>query len=341
MTTVCVVMSNTLGFLLSNTVYYIHTSGGNNEVARFGSSNNASHIRLYSASLSNGGYTLGTIQHPDYCDFSITGNDLGVPSLYVQGYSGRVGIRTDNPTHDLTVMGNLYLSGQLVQQGTSVTLASETVYSTTVFADYIYSCNQYGNIDFASNSIQNVKHLGVLQDLTVGGGTEGTVPLHVNGPVLQVMGNMQKYQVLTGKMPVAAGASRLRQFGFIVSWDPGAQGAVSIGPVSAAQIFEVSGSTFMTGPGVRQSHKFSALVDPTDAASAGLPGLDTLTDQTSLVSPNFGKSKLKITRYTASSVKIFVEWTPVGALPSYTANARLEIFATVDLGTLTAVSFLI
>jgi hypothetical protein len=330
-------MSNTLGFLLSNTVYYIHATGNNTEVARFGSSNDSSHIRLYSASLSNAGYTLGTIQHSDYCDFSISGKDLSAPSLYVQGYSGRVGIRTDNPTHDLTVNGNLYISGQLVQQGTNITLSSETFYSTTIFADYIYSCNQYGNIDFSCNSIQNVKHLGVLADLTVGGAAASTTaPLQVNGPVLQVMGNMQKFEVLTGKMLVTAtgGGGGPRQFGFIVSWDPGA--------VGASHIFEVTGSTFMTGPGIRQSHRFTALVDPTDAVLAGLPGLDNITDQSSFVSPNLGKSTLKITRYSGTSVKVFVQWTPsaAAALVEYTANACLEIFAPVDLGTLTAVPFL-
>jgi hypothetical protein len=233
-----------------------------------------------------------------------------------------------------------------VQQGTSVTLSSETFYSTTVFTDYIYSCNQYGNIDFSSNSIQNVKHLGVLADLTVGGGVAAstTPPLQVNGPVLQVMGNMQKLEVLTGKMLVAAtgGGSEdqePRQFGFIVSWDPGAGAG---GRVDASQIFEVTGSTFMTGPGIRQSHRFTALVDPTDSAAAGLPGLDNITDHTSFVSPNLGKSILKITRYTATSVKVFVQWTPsaAAALQEYTANARLEIFAPADLGTLSAVPFL-
>jgi hypothetical protein len=345
-------MSNVLGFQLSNTTYFIHSSDATQEVARFGSSNDTSHIRLYSASLSNAGYTLETIQHPDYCDFSLAGHDLPTPSLYIQGYSGRVGIKTDNPTYDLTVFGNLFVSGQLIQQGTSVQLSSETVYSTTIYADYIYSCNQYGNIDLTSNSILNLKKLQILDTATVGNSVSvGTAPplapLHVKGAILQVMDNMQKYQILTGQTPVPGGSpGTLRKFGFILAWSAATTPDPSIAalfPASSSQIFDVTGSTYMTGRGIRQNHRFSALVDPTDNASASpqaLPGLDQITDQNSFVSPNFGKSTLKITRYSPTSVQIYIEWHSPDVPTGYTANMRLEIFAPVSLGTLSAVPFL-
>jgi hypothetical protein len=211
----------------------------------------------------------------------------------------------------------MFLDGQLYQRGSNILLQSETILSTSIYADYVYSCNQASAIDFTSNSIVHLRNLSMFGTLTLEG-----------SPSVHIMGSMQMFKVHLGQTSITTTGTH--QFGFTIAW-------TGIG-AGESHMFDVNGATFMTGANVRQYHKFAALVNPTDNG-ATLPGLDTITDQSSMVSPSLGKSKLKVMRKSSKSVNIFVEWSAM--LSGYTANMRLEVFAPIALGTLTAAPFLL
>lgn len=311
---------NILGYDLNGTTFAI-TSSNIEEVARFGSTSQKSQLRIYSSGATHDGYFLEAIQKPLAQDFAITRSQHATPSVYIQGASGRVGIGTSIPSQALSVVGNVYIDGEIIQKGSNQIIVSETVLSTSFYADYIYTSSNVDGIDFTNSLVKNIQSLQINDTLTVG------------GPMVHVMGSMQRFQVHTGQVNVTAAGTR--RLGFTLSWTG------TPGPVTAAHIFEVSGSIFMsnTAGTIRQHHKFTALVNPTDnsAATPSLPGLDVITDQQRMTSPAVGKTAVRIIRNDARSVRIFFEWVTVPT--GYTANTKLDVFAPVALGTLTSTVF--
>lgn len=327
---------NILGYNLDRTIFAVDSTNIE-EVARFGTCNDTSFIRLYAAGASNDGYLIQAFQRPYFQDFALKYTQWELPSVYVQGFSGRVGINTAVPTHALTVNGDLYISGNLVQNGPSQIIQSEIVQSTSIYADYIYSSNESAVVDFTLNNLRNIRNAEFLENVTIGRTltVEGELKLE-GSPFLHVMGSMQRFQVQVGRTLITS--LGLRRFGFILAWTGSAL------PESVADIFETTGSVFMNSPandGRRQFHRFSALVDPSNNAAAlptPLPGLDVITDQSSMTSLDIGKTSVKVLRHAHRAVKVCVEW--VSASTGYTANMKLDVFAPVALGTLSATAFL-
>lgn len=333
-------MSNILGYQLDSTTFFVHTSN-TREVARLGSSDLISHVRLYSGNSSNGGYRLETIQRPTYSDFSINFDQLAQPCISIQGYSGRVGVGTTDPQYTLTVAGDVFIEGQLYQKGSNLILQSETILSSVLYADFIYSCNIDGAIDFTLNNVKNIKNANIVNTLTtsnlftksLGIGTSPPLaPLHVrgemrvdDGPCLHVMHGMQRVHIHAGQQLMKTGGTK--KYGFTLSW---------VNDATSSHIFEVSGSAYMTGNTFRQYHKFSALINPANHAPS-FPGLDMMTDERQVTSVVIGKTRLHVIRQGAKSVQVYLEWNTQAI--GYSVNMKLQLFAPESIGSLAGAPF--
>jgi hypothetical protein len=323
---------NILGYNLDRTIFAVDSTNIE-EVARFGTCNDTSYIRLYAAGASNEGYLIRAQQPVGvlFPNFTLQATNLTNPSIYIQGSSGLVGVNTSAPSHTLTVNGDMYITGNIVQSGPTQVIQSEVIQSGSIYANFIYTSNVNNTIDFTGTNISNVRNAQFLGDASIAG------QLKLDGsPFLHIMGSMQRFQVQVGRTLITS--LGLRRFGFILAWSGSAL------PQSVADIFETTGSVFMSSPandGRRQFHRFSALVDPSINASASptpLPGLDVITDQSSMTSLAIGKTSVQVLRHADRAVKICVEW--MSASTGYTANMKLDVFAPVELGTLTATAFL-
>lgn len=315
-----------LGYELDKTVFSV-ASTNTEEVARFGTCNNISQIHIYASSRSNdGGYVLQSTQRPSASqqDFAIQlfRSAPSPPPMFIQGTTGRVGIGTSTPSHLLSVQGDIYIDGQIFQRGTNQIIQSEIVQSTTVYADFLYSSNEQQIINFTGNNITNIKSADIFGNVSVGGSLSVS-----DSPIVHTMGNMQRYQVHVGQVPINTPGTHT--IGFTLSW--------IYGTATSAHMFEVSGSLYMSGTNVRQYHRFVVMVNPTDNAVALLPGLDVIVDQNSMISDSIGKTKVDVKRNTSKSVRVYVQWT--SSLIAYTANMKLDVFAPKLLGTLSSSSF--
>lgn len=268
---------NVLGYILNGTTFSVHASNME-EVARFGSTDQTSHVRIYTNGQSNLGYILKSINTVGgIADFAVQGPAADVtgldppPSLYVQGSTGNVGVGTAGPSHSLSINGDVYLSGQIVQDATNAVLRCVDLYC---------------------------------------------------GPIHQTMSSMQRLRVHMGKVHIAVPG--YTQFGYTVSWPE----------VGVEDVFEVSGTFYMTGVGVRQYHNFSVLANTLDDSNASPPSpcLDVITHQHSL-SSTF-KTTVQVTRQSGTSVNIYVQW--LGDANEYTVNMKLDVFAPLTLGTVSA-----
>jgi hypothetical protein len=394
-----------IGFLLDDASFFVHSSN-HEEVARFGNEVDTAYVLLYSQNNSNQGYRIGVTERDAGIDFYIHSDFQPMPSFFVNGTNGNVGIHTDRPAYSMEVAGDLYITGQLIQKGSNFIIYSEVIQSTALYADFLYTCNVDRIIDCTSNTLINVNHLYSLNDIYCGDtlyasnlhvygklttlevqnttcnqgqlivSNHGTgpalkvsqigahpvaefwddqtmtlqiadgarvgirtssplAPLHVMGslrvegdPFLHVMGNMQRFEVAVGQTVVPTPGQHT--FGFVLSW--------SQPQLSSDMIFEVQGACYMNGGSARMHHRFHALVNPMDHALAGLPGLDVITDQTSVHDSSLGRSTFQVVRVSPSSVHIRIRWT--SALTGYKTNMRLSVFCPTALGTLQAVPLL-
>lgn len=173
-----------LGFLLDEATFYIHTSNVP-EVARFGSDDLSTHVRIYSDSDSNSGFILQTSKASKGAppSFSIQADHLAYPSFFVQGDTGRVGINTHRPNHALEVVGDFFLDGQIIQRGSNTILYSEVVQSGSLYADVIRSCNVLNTIDCTNSVFSNVQVLVANEEVRIG---DTVVLSQVAGPALRV-----------------------------------------------------------------------------------------------------------------------------------------------------------
>lgn len=315
---------NILGYNLDSTIFAVDSTNVD-EVARFGSSNSNSYLRIYTAGKTNDGYILKTKLRPSsfYPDFSIEANHLSNPCMFVQGQSGRIGIGTTQPTHTLTVKGDMFLDGNIVQSGPAQIIQSQVVESTSIYADYIYTRNSSAIIDFTSNSIKNVQNGEFKGNVEV----KGELKLE-GSPFVHVQGSMQRIQVHIGQVNITS--SGRKELGFIISWDTNG---------TSSQVFEAKMSTYLSSSqsaSLRQFHKYTALIDPSNN-NTNKPSLDTVLHEQSMICETLGKSSYSITRHGASSVKAVFTWntTTVG----YTGNIKLDLFAPISLGKFTFTPF--
>ena len=298
--------NRTLGFLLEDATFYIHTSN-EHEVARFGSTSSNAKVRIYTDSQSNSGFIIGVEQQSNemYPSLSIQGSHLLAPSFYVQGSTGYLGINTSIPRAAFDIRGDFVLDGQIIQSGSNQIITSQIIESTTLFTNTIYSCNVNGILDFTASTLSNVNHLI-------------TTELQVNGL------GMQRKEFAGEQFLVTS--TGIHEIGYTLLWDQN-----GLYTYSDLDIFEVSGLSFAAGIGTRMHHRFHCMVNPTDAIAQNLPGLDVITEQNSMIGAGIiQQPKVYIERMTSKSVKVFSRWS--ASTTNYYASMKMDVFASSSLG---------
>lgn len=356
---------NSIGFLLDSSYFYIHTSNSA-DVARFGNTDGIASIRLYTKNDSNYGYAIDVIENPNtlYQDLRVHSYGNNVSSLFIEGRSGNVGINTDHPLHTLDVKGDLFLEGQLYQKGSNIVIISETIQSSLIYANEIYSCNAVNRISFTNNTLYDIVSIDAHENIVVGNTlfssnlevynsahfwqnsnitlsvkNNGNVGVGTNSPLsrLHVQGMLRLdgepfLHVMGGmqRFQVSVGNTWIgtvgaKKYGFLVSWT-GTN-------LTEEDMIEVAGSCSAFGAnGIRISHRFAIFVNPR------LGTLDAIVDQNSLNSTNVSKPMLKVERKTANAIEIYVEWSATQA--GYRAQMKLDMFAPVTVGNVNAIGFL-
>lgn len=312
--------NNTLGFLLDDATFYIHTSN-QHEVARFGSSESNANVRIYTDYQSNAGFIISVQRESTeiYPSFAIQGSHLATPSLYVQGNTGYLGINTNTPQAAFDVQGDLILGGQLVQTGTNQNIISETVLSSTLYVNTIYSSNVDGTIDLTNSVLSNI-------------GDVTTQELHVEGlSITHDMGGMRRKEIAGGQYVITSVGTH--ELGYIIAWD-------GVGIFSELDMFEVSGVTYGVGVGTRMHHRFHCMINPTDEPLQGFPGLDVIAEQNSMSGPGITiQPKVHVDRISSNSVRVTSRWS--SSTSGYRVSMKMDIFAPIGLGNITYTSYVI
>lgn len=298
--------NRTLGFLLEDATFYIHTSN-EHEVARFGSTSSNASVRIYTDNQSNAGFIITAQRELNEINpsFAIQGSHLAFPSLYVQGSTGFLGINTNLPRAAVDIYGDFILNGQIIQNGSNQGIVSQVIQSGTIYTNAVYSCNIDGNIDFTNSTLSNVNQV-IMNELQM----EGI--------------GMQRKEVAGVQFLVSSTGTH--EIGYTISWD--GSGLYSY---SALDIFEVSGMSYAAGSGTRMHHRFHCMVNPTDAPAQNLPGLDVITEQNSMSGPGITQQpRVYVERVSSNSVKVFSRWTASSV--HYHTSMKMDIFAPSTLG---------
>lgn len=144
---------NHVGFDLHQGYFYIRGSNVEN-VARFGSTLPTSTISMYMNDDSNQSMYLGVMGSNDPVFY--IGKTSNAPTFYVRGSDGYVGIGTSSPRYPLDISGDLFLSGQLRQQGSNVVIYTETVSTILSSTDFIRKSSNVDAIGFEDSPIRNI-----------------------------------------------------------------------------------------------------------------------------------------------------------------------------------------
>jgi hypothetical protein len=305
--------NRTLGFLLEDATFYIHTSN-EHEVARFGSTTSNANVRIYTDNQSNAGFIITAHRELNelYPSFSIQGSHLTFPSIYVQGSTGFLGINTNLPRAAVDIYGDFILDGQIIQTGSNQNIVSQVIQSGTLYTNAVYSCNIDGSIDFTNSTLSNV-HQVVIKELQM----EGL--------------GMQRKEVAGVQFLVSTTGTH--EIGYTLSWN--GSGAY---PYSELDMFEVSGMSYAAGSGTRMHHRFHCMVNPTNAPSQNLPGLDVVTEQNSMSGPGITQQpRVYVERVSFNSVKVFSRWTASSV--HYHTSMKMDIFAPSSLGTINFIPY--
>lgn len=311
---------NTLGFLLEDATFYIHTSN-THEVAHFGTSGSNANIRIYTDNQSNAGYVITTQRESSdlYPSFAIQGAHRSSPSFYVQGDTGYLGINTNMPLAAFDIHGDVLLDGQLIQSGTNQVLSTNILQSTTLYTNAIYSCNVERVIDMTTSTLSNLDNT-ITKDLIVAGGS-----------ITHHMGEMQRKEVASGQYVITS--SGTHELGYDISWD-------GVGFFTELDIFEVSGVCYGVGNNTRLHHRFHCMVNPTNSIAQNLPGLDVIAEQNSMSGPGITmQPKVYVARISSNSVRVTSRWT--SSTTSYRVSMKLDVFAPNGLGKLTCTPYIL
>lgn len=144
---------NQVGFDLHQGYFYIRGSNVEN-VARFGSTLPTSAISLYMNDNSNQCMYLGVMNSNNPVFW--VGKGSNEPSFYIRGSDGYVGIGTSDPRYPLEISGDVFLSGQLRQQGSNVVIYTETVSTTFSSTDFIRKSSNVDAIGFEDSPIRDI-----------------------------------------------------------------------------------------------------------------------------------------------------------------------------------------
>lgn len=316
---------NHIGFDLQSSYFFVHTSNSA-EVARFGNADDYARFRLYTHGKSNLGYEIDVIQTSvsNVQDLSLrsTNADVASPSIYIDGASGNVGIGTDHPRYRMEVKGDMFIEGQLFQEGSNYMFVTEVIQSSILGVSTVFSCNVEGTIDFSGATLSNigdvhVNHTVYASNLEV----YGNIAV-AGAPLLQVHGDMQRIQTSGSQIVIETPGTH--QMGYVISWDSG-------GSFVDMNMIEVAGMFIGSGENTRLYHRFESIVTP-DTLN------DTLTDEKRMTSDNITHGPKLFAEYlSASSFRIFIQWDSYDV--SYSMNSKLDVYAPLVLGEVQCVPF--
>lgn len=311
---------NTLGFLLEDATFYIHTSNAH-EVAHFGTSGSNAKVRIYTDNQSNAGYVITTQRESSdvYPSFSIQGAHRSSPSFYVQGDTGYLGINTNMPQAAFDIHGDFLLDGQLIQSGANQVVSTSILQSVSLYTNTIQSCNIDRVIDFSTSRLSNID-VAITKELIV----EGLSITHD-------MEGMRRKEIAGGQYLISVAG--VHEIGYTISWD-------GTGSFTELDIFEVSGVCYGVGNNTRLHHRFHCMLNPTDSISQGLPGLDVIAEQNSMSGPGITmQPKVYVARISSNSVRVTSRWT--SSTVNYRVSMKLDIFAPISLGNLTCTPYIL
>lgn len=135
-------------------------------VARFGSTLPTSAISLYMNDDSNQCMYIG-VTNSNNPTFWI-GRDIDQPSFYIRGSDGYVGIGTSQPRSPVDIAGDIFISGQLRQEGSNLVIFTETVASTFSSTDFIRKSSNVDAIGFEDSPITNIGEARFNSNVYVG-----------------------------------------------------------------------------------------------------------------------------------------------------------------------------
>lgn len=157
-------MSKRFGYDLNDAYFYVKSSVLSN-VARFGSSFSNASISIYTNNDFAKGY-----------QFEVTNSVRPILSigdytnkvLWMNAQTGRIGIGTSNPAHNLDVDGDLRVTGKLIHQGANVTLLTGNIECTNVTPLTVSVASDQDAIDFTNSPIKNIGPARFLSNVYIG-----------------------------------------------------------------------------------------------------------------------------------------------------------------------------
>lgn len=285
-------MTNRIGFDLENSEFYVYGSNTSN-VMTIGSSLASSIIKLYAGGNSNTAYNIGVNNPPLQLWIGQT-----QPCFYIK--DNNIGIHNPIPEVALDIVGDLRISGNLLQSGTNTSIQTDLVAVNNI------SAATSSGINFTDTPLYNVGSLQVNSNVT----TNGIEIQKMNGT--QHLRYLQKTGVRSSLDPQVSYVT--------VTWDP--NGYMNVFDPT----FKIDTSFFASGTyNTRLFLRSSLLVN----TSTG--GIDVVLDKTTFQSDNVATLNIYTETLTQSSLKIGVSWC-LSTTHQHSGHMSIDVTAPIELG---------